>query len=141
MSSIDSAADIARKARLRAESAHAELEARAEAVALAAAARAGALGDRAESFGRPSVSWSAGAVGVPFLPVAAIRCSPSALLAAVARRAYFKAERRGFAPGRETEDWLEAESELTAAARALAKAAATDQESSTRAEEANDDSH
>ncbi len=30
----------------------------------------------------------------------------------VATAAYFKAERRGFAPGREAADWLEAESEI-----------------------------
>ncbi len=32
--------------------------------------------------------------------------------ALVAERAYFKAERRGFAPGHEIEDWLAAEREL-----------------------------
>jgi len=31
---------------------------------------------------------------------------------AVAERAYFKAERRGFAPGHELEDWLAAEREV-----------------------------
>ncbi|MFY9973692.1 MAG: DUF2934 domain-containing protein [Chromatiaceae bacterium] len=31
--------------------------------------------------------------------------------------AYFKAERRGFAPGRELEDWLEAEKEEDARTR------------------------
>lgn len=31
----------------------------------------------------------------------------------IATAAYFRAERRGFAPGREIEDWLEAEAELT----------------------------
>ena len=30
----------------------------------------------------------------------------------IARAAYFRAERRGFAPGRELEDWLAAEAEL-----------------------------
>ena len=34
----------------------------------------------------------------------------------VAERAYFKAKQRGFEPGHETEDWLEAEKELLAAA-------------------------
>jgi Protein of unknown function (DUF2934) len=33
----------------------------------------------------------------------------------IARAAYFKAEARGFAPGRELEDWLEAEKEYDAA--------------------------
>jgi hypothetical protein len=30
----------------------------------------------------------------------------------VAERAYYKAEKRGFAAGHETEDWLEAEAEI-----------------------------
>jgi hypothetical protein len=34
--------------------------------------------------------------------------------AAIAERAYFKAERRGFAPGYELEDWLAAEREVAA---------------------------
>lgn len=34
--------------------------------------------------------------------------------AAIAERAYFKAERRGFAPGGELEDWLAAEREIAA---------------------------
>ena len=34
----------------------------------------------------------------------------------VARSAYFRAEARGFAPGRELDDWIEAEAELGAQA-------------------------
>ena len=30
----------------------------------------------------------------------------------IAREAYYRAERRGFAPGGETEDWLEAEADV-----------------------------
>ena len=30
----------------------------------------------------------------------------------VARAAYFRAEKRGFAPGRELQDWVEAEAEV-----------------------------
>jgi hypothetical protein len=30
----------------------------------------------------------------------------------IARAAYFRAEKRGFAPGSELEDWIEAEAEL-----------------------------
>jgi hypothetical protein len=30
----------------------------------------------------------------------------------IAERAYLRAERRGFAPGREAEDWLAAEAEI-----------------------------
>ena len=33
--------------------------------------------------------------------------------------AYFRAEKRGFAPGRELDDWLAAEEEVDAAARPL----------------------
>lgn len=33
----------------------------------------------------------------------------------IAVSAYYKAQARGFAPGRELEDWLQAEAELTAA--------------------------
>ncbi|MGH8305508.1 MAG: DUF2934 domain-containing protein [Steroidobacteraceae bacterium] len=32
----------------------------------------------------------------------------------IAQAAYLRAERRGFAPGRETEDWLAAEQEVDA---------------------------
>jgi hypothetical protein len=35
--------------------------------------------------------------------------------ALIAEAAYFRAEKRGFAPGHETEDWLAAESEVDAA--------------------------
>jgi hypothetical protein len=34
--------------------------------------------------------------------------------AAIAERAYYRAERRGFAPGHELEDWLAAEREIAA---------------------------
>jgi hypothetical protein len=33
--------------------------------------------------------------------------------------AYFKAERRGFAPGHDLDDWIEAEQEVDAASRPL----------------------
>jgi hypothetical protein len=51
--------------------------------------------------------------------------SPPALSALEQRRqhieeaAYFKAQSRGFAPGHEMQDWLEAEAEVDAAARPL----------------------
>jgi hypothetical protein len=38
--------------------------------------------------------------------------SAEARRAMIAERAYLRAERRGFAPGREAEDWLAAESEI-----------------------------
>jgi hypothetical protein len=37
--------------------------------------------------------------------------------AKIAELAYYKAESRGFEPGRELDDWLEAEHELTGSAR------------------------
>jgi len=37
--------------------------------------------------------------------------------AMIAESAYLRAERRGFAPGRETEDWLAAEAEVDALLR------------------------
>lgn len=37
--------------------------------------------------------------------------------AMIAENAYLRAERRGFAPGRETEDWLAAEAEVDALLR------------------------
>ncbi|MFO1350519.1 MAG: DUF2934 domain-containing protein [Gammaproteobacteria bacterium] len=33
----------------------------------------------------------------------------------IAQAAYFKAERRGFSPGQELQDWIEAEQEISAA--------------------------
>lgn len=54
-------------------------------------------------------------------PVAAGRSEPDFQLTrdAISRRAYHKAERRGFEPGGETEDWLQAERELLAMHAAL----------------------
>lgn len=39
---------------------------------------------------------------------------PEERAALIAQAAYFRAERRGFAPGHETEDWLAAENEVDA---------------------------
>jgi hypothetical protein len=38
---------------------------------------------------------------------------PDKFNAMVTERAYFKAEKRGFAPGHELDDWLEAEKEIS----------------------------
>lgn len=38
--------------------------------------------------------------------------SPDERRAMIARAAYYRAERRGFAPGGELQDWLEAEAEI-----------------------------
>jgi hypothetical protein len=40
---------------------------------------------------------------------------PERRRALIAEAAYFRAERRGFAPGREAEDWLAAEAEVDTA--------------------------
>lgn len=45
-------------------------------------------------------------------PVSGRAVSAEARRAMVAERAYLRAERRGFAPGREAEDWLSAEAEI-----------------------------
>jgi len=45
---------------------------------------------------------------------ARVRVTPEARRALIAESAYLRAERRGFAPGRETEDWLAAEAEVDA---------------------------
>lgn len=48
----------------------------------------------------------------PAAPAATRAVSAEARRAMIAERAYLRAERRGFAPGREAEDWLAAESEI-----------------------------
>jgi hypothetical protein len=52
--------------------------------------------------------------------------APSAaqIQAWIAEAAYYRAERRGFEPGRETEDWLAAEAEVLARMREGERAAA-----------------
>jgi hypothetical protein len=45
-------------------------------------------------------------------PAAAHPVGAEARRAMIAERAYLRAERRGFAPGREAEDWLAAEAEI-----------------------------
>jgi hypothetical protein len=46
------------------------------------------------------------------------RVTPEARRALIAERAYLRAEKRGFVPGRETEDWLAAEVEIDLLLRA-----------------------
>ena len=43
-----------------------------------------------------------------------LQLTPEARRALIAETAYLRAERRGFTPGRETEDWLAAEAEVDA---------------------------
>jgi hypothetical protein len=42
-----------------------------------------------------------------------LAAAPSDFVSLIAERAYFRAERRGFVPGRELDDWLAAEREVT----------------------------
>ena len=53
----------------------------------------------------------------PQAPVRA-KLTPEARRALIAEAAYLRAERRGFAPGNETEDWLAAEAEVDALLKA-----------------------
>ena len=50
----------------------------------------------------------------PSLPPARMALTPEARRAMIAQSAYLRAERRGFAPGHETQDWLAAEEEVDA---------------------------
>ena len=50
----------------------------------------------------------------PFSQRPALARDSSAYRELIAIAAYYRAERRGFAPGGETEDWLEAEREVAA---------------------------
>lgn len=51
----------------------------------------------------------------------AARSPPDDFAALIAEAAYYKAEQRGFEPGSELADWLEAESEVKAALKAKPK--------------------
>jgi hypothetical protein len=50
-----------------------------------------------------------------YSPMAAELYDSDERRAAIAQAAYFRAKRRGFAPGHELEDWLTAESEVDSA--------------------------
>jgi hypothetical protein len=54
----------------------------------------------------------------PLSAPARARVTPEARRALIAENAYLRAERRGFEPGHETEDWLAAETEVDALLRA-----------------------
>ena len=47
-----------------------------------------------------------------------LKVTPEARYKLIAQSAYLRAERRGFAPGHETEDWLAAEAEVDALLKA-----------------------
>jgi hypothetical protein len=67
----------------------------------------------ADPAARPEVARPAArAKRSPALPRPAV--SPEARRAMIAQNAYLRAERRGFEPGHEEEDWLAAESEVDA---------------------------
>lgn len=67
---------------------------------------------------RPAAA--APATPAPGVPAASARMTVSeeARRAMIAQGAYLRAERRGFAPGHEEEDWLAAEAEVDALLRA-----------------------
>ena len=50
--------------------------------------------------------------GAPFPANPGSDASPEDVWKMIAEAAYFKAKARGFAPGREVEDWIEAEAEV-----------------------------
>jgi Protein of unknown function (DUF2934) len=54
----------------------------------------------------------------PTTAPARVAVTPDARRALIAENAYLRAERRGFAPGHETEDWLAAETEVDALLKA-----------------------
>jgi Protein of unknown function (DUF2934) len=72
-------------------------------------------GSQSVSPGKPLATGkiAAGAAGT-----AAARITPEVRRAMIAERAYLRAEKRGFTPGRETEDWLAAEVEIDSLLRA-----------------------
>lgn len=55
------------------------------------------------------------------MPTKPSTAASAALTGAIAERAYFKSLNRGFAPGYELDDWLEAEREVAALAMPAAK--------------------
>ena len=55
-------------------------------------------------------------------PRPAVMPSATALYEMICEAAYYRAEKRGFTPGLEAEDWLEAEREVLARMRALRNA-------------------
>lgn len=55
---------------------------------------------------------AAGRSGISGGSTAKEKISPERRLQMIAEAAYFRAERRGFAPGAESRDWLESEAEI-----------------------------
>jgi Protein of unknown function (DUF2934) len=53
----------------------------------------------------------------PTIAKSRVKVTPEARRALIAESAYLRAERRGFAPGHESEDWLAAEAEIDALLR------------------------
>jgi hypothetical protein len=53
----------------------------------------------------------------PTVAKSRVKVTPEARRALIAESAYLRAERRGFAPGHESEDWLAAEAEIDALLR------------------------
>jgi Protein of unknown function (DUF2934) len=54
----------------------------------------------------------------PGAPAQRVKVTPDARYRLIAESAYLRAERRGFAPGHEVQDWLAAEAEIDALLKA-----------------------
>jgi len=67
---------------------------------------------------RPPARPTGAALGSPVRGAPTLRVTAEARRALIAENAYLRAERRGFEPGHENEDWLAAEMEVDALLRA-----------------------
>ena len=67
---------------------------------------------------RPRTAPAKSPAAAPGSAAPGITVSPQARRAMIEQAAYLRAERRGFTPGNETEDWLAAEAEVDALLRA-----------------------
>jgi len=63
------------------------------------------IGEMAKSIRQAGASFKTGRSGPAHI-------DPSELYNLIAAAAYYRSEKRGFAPGRELQDWLEAEAEI-----------------------------
>lgn len=101
----------------RAEALISETEARVQALIAETYRKMRELAHRKPGAAHTPRGYDGGTVGAePTAEPPSPRADPVPSHLAVAVRAYYKAERRGFEPGRETADWLEAERELMAPA-------------------------
>lgn len=97
----------------RAEAAISEAEARVQALIAETYRRMAELARRKPGAAYTPRGYEWETVGAePLAEPPSPQADPVPFHLAVAVRAYYKAEQRGFEPGRETADWLEAEREL-----------------------------